>query len=137
MPYLRTYYLFIAHAWHQHNGDYKHLVALLNSANNFQWVDYSVPQHDPKDANSAQALRQALQDQIRPVQCVLVISGIYVAYRDWMQYEISLAANWGKPIIGIKPWGRQNLPRYVTQVANKVVGWNTDSIVSAIRNHVP
>lgn len=38
-----------------------------------------------------------------------------------------------KPILAIQPWGQQRFPSYVTQNADKIVGWNTSSIVFAIR----
>ena len=47
MPALKTYRLFISHAW-QYHDDYYRLVEMLNAANNFRWYNYSVPEHDPK-----------------------------------------------------------------------------------------
>ena len=47
MPDLKTYDLFISHAWRYHE-DYDRLVTLLNNAPNFKWRNYSVPRHDPK-----------------------------------------------------------------------------------------
>ena len=46
MPELRFYRLFISHAW-IHNDDYYKLVDMLNKAHNFEWHNYSVPEHDP------------------------------------------------------------------------------------------
>ena len=46
MPELKTYDLFISHAW-KYNEDYYRLVDMLNNAPNFKWRNYSVPEHDP------------------------------------------------------------------------------------------
>jgi len=80
-------------------------------------------------------MKKELDEQIRPVNCVIVISGMYVAYRYWIQTEIDIATSYGKPIIGIKPWGQERIPQAVQDVAVEMVGWNTDSIVSAVRRH--
>lgn len=40
-----------------------------------------------------------------------------------------------KPIIGIRPWGNANISQVVQDSAGEIVGWNTESIVSAIRRH--
>lgn len=134
MPSLKTYDLFISHAWRA-DDDYDRLVNLLQAAPLFKWRNYSVPQHDPLDANNAQRLGEALDRQIRPVNAVLIISGMYVNYRDWIQYEIEVAEHYKKPIVGIRPWGAERIPVAVQQVADEMVGWNTASIVRAIREH--
>ena len=132
MPDLKTYRLFIGHAW-QYNEDYNRLVEMLDRAKYFKWINYSVPEDNPKDANDCEALAQALRNQIRPTNCVLVIPGMYVAYRDWIQHEIDVATEWGKPIIGIKPRGRARVPAAVSSVADVMVGWYTPSIIREIR----
>jgi hypothetical protein len=138
MPYLKTYDIFISHAW-RYSDDYKRLVELLNEAQNFKWRNYSDPKHDPvidpDDEVSREKLVEELEEQIRPTNCVIVISGMYVAYRYWIQKEIDIATHYRKPIIGVKPWGQERTPQKVQDVAVEIVGWNTDSIVSAIRRY--
>lgn len=134
MPALKNYRLFISHAW-DYGGDYQRLTALLNEAKRFRSIDYSVPQHDPINARNASQLREALKNHIRPVHAVLIISGMYVNYREWIQYEIDVAQSYSKPIIGIEPRGSQRVPAEVRSAATTMVRWNTNSIVSAIRNY--
>ena len=134
MPTLKTYDLFISHAW-KYNDEYYRLVNLLNAAPNFRWRNYSVPEHDPAIVNNSRALHEALMRQVRPVNCVLVVSGMYTNHREWIQAEISYAQSLDKPIIGIRPWGHQRVPVDVQDAAHTMVGWNTASIVSAIRQH--
>jgi hypothetical protein len=134
MPPLKTCDLFISHAW-KYDDDYYRLVKLLENAIYFRWRNYSVPQHDPLDANNTPRLAESLKQQIRPVNVVLIISGMYVYHRDWIQYEIEVAQSYQKPIIGIEPWGSQRIPAEVQSAAITMVGWNTNSIVTAIRAH--
>lgn len=134
VPSLRTYRVFISHAW-KHDADYDRLVRMLDQAPNFRWANYSVPDHDPLDAVTSKELEDELKDQIRPVHIVIILAGMYVPHSKWIQKEIDLAKAFSKPIIGIRPWGQQRTPRAVQDASLEIVGWNTDSIVQAIRRH--
>ncbi|WP_295924291.1 TIR domain-containing protein [uncultured Akkermansia sp.] len=134
MPILKNYRLFISHPWSA-TPEYERLVSLLDRANNFSWCNYSVPQVDPFEKGSDTILTESLKRQISSTHCVLILSGMYVCYRKWIQKEIDLALYFNKPIIGIKPWGQERTPYIVSCIAHEMVGWNTDSIVSAIRNN--
>lgn len=138
MPHLKTYDIFISHAWTYTKG-YNRLVNLLNSASNFSYRNYSVPKHDPAIDPDSQAgrvtLTRALDNQIRPVNIVLVMAGMYATFRYWIQKEIELAQNYSKPIIGLVPWGQEKTPEVVQEAAIEMIGWNTNTIVQAIRQH--
>jgi hypothetical protein len=134
MPTLRTYRLFISHAW-RYNDSYDRIVNLLDKAARFNYSNYSVPRANPVDANNTPRLAAALQRQIKPVQIVLILGGMYAAYSSWIQYEINYAQSLGKPIIGIYPRGAQRMPQVVTSAAAELVGWNTASIVAAVRRY--
>ena len=95
----------------------------------------TTPVIDPDTPHGDQVLKQKLKNQIRPVQCVLIISGMYAAHRKWIQEEIDIAQGYDKPIVGIRPWGSQRIPVVVQEAANVMVGWNTSTIVRAIRNN--
>ena len=134
MPTLKTYDLFLSHVWRKtDNSEYYRLEKLLNEANFFYWRNYSVPEQDPLGTKTDRELRQALDRQIRPINCFLVVSGMYVYHRKWIQEEIDIALSYGKPIIGIVPWGQVRVPMEVKNVAKTMVSWQTTSIVSAIR----
>ncbi len=61
---------------------------------------------------------------------------MYTNHSDWIGYEIDEALRMKKPIVAIIPWGAERTPLRVTLAANEVVGWNSKSITSAIRNLV-
>jgi hypothetical protein len=136
MPELKTYDLFISHAW-KYGSDYYGLVSLLTEFPYFRWRNYSVPKHDPlidpKTIVGSLTLKNYLDKQIRPVNCVLVAAGMYVTYREWIQTEIDIAKQYDKPIIGVIPWGQQRVPQGLQEAADELVRWNTGSIVTAIR----
>ncbi len=132
MPPLRRYYGFISHAW-TYNDEYYRLETMLKAAPNFDFYNYSVPKHDPL-ITSRSVLGNAIENQMRLAQFVLIIAGMYVAYSDWIQFEIDYAVRTGKPIIGIRPRGSEVTPLAVSSVAT-MVGWNTPNIVRTIRDN--
>lgn len=134
MPALKTYDLFLSHMWRKNdNSEYYRLESLLREAPNFAWRNYSVPEHDPLGTKTDKELREALDRQIRPINCFLIVSGMYVNYRRWIQEEIAIAKAYNKPIIGVIPWGQLKVPVEVQENSFEMVGWNTGSIVNAIR----
>lgn len=134
MPELKNYKIFISHAW-SYSSDYFKLIEFLDKAPFFIYSDYSVPTHDSFGRLNNEQLKEQIKNQIRPVQVVLVLSGIYVSHSNWIDFEIEYARELGKPIVGIQPWGSINTPASVTKYATEIVGWNTSSIVDAIRRN--
>jgi len=136
MPELRKYHLFISHAW-KYCDDYLRLEELLKADSNFSFINYSVPKHnpliDPNTPMGKKDLETMLSEQIRYASIVLIISDMYAAYKEWIQYEIIRSAYMHKPILGVGPWGQETIPIAVTGVAAAMVEWNTSSIVKAIR----
>ena len=132
MPQLHRYRIFISHAW-SYNTDYYQLVDRLDETRNFLYANYSVPEHDPVDAYNNTKLKEELRQQIRPVEVVIILGGMYVAYSDWIQFEIDFAEYLGKPILGVKPWGATKMPKAVQDAADEIVGWDAPTIVSAIQ----
>ena len=139
MPNLYDYRIFISHAW-KYGEEYMRLVQLLDQAPNFSYYNYSAPKERPLELTSEWAskseIQRAISNKIGKAQIELVLGGMYADYHDWMQYEVDEAKRMGKPILLIKPWGQTMIPRYLQDVADDIVGWNTDSIVSAIRRLV-
>ena len=134
MPELHRYRLFISHAWHRHEA-YDRMIRFLDDASYFIYSNYSVPSDRAFDHMSTSQLEEEIKQQIRPVSCVIILGGLYVSYSKWIQFEIDYAKYLGKPIIGVQPWGAQRTPLAVQHAANTIVGWNSSSIVSAIRRY--
>ena len=133
---MKTYNLFISHSW-DYGSQYENLINLLNKRRYFFYSDYSVPKNDPLHTRGTdQALYNAIKNQIMPSSVVLILAGVYASYSKWIDKEIQIAQTefWTpKPILAIEPWGSQNTSVKVKEAADKIVGWNTENIVSAIR----
>ena len=133
---MTEYRLFISHAW-KYNEEYYRLVDMLDDKSHFKWRNYSVPQHDPFEMGTD--LEEALKRQIRPVNAVLILAGMYSNYSEWIEFEVKFSESISKPIIVVKPWGQERTPTYLQEIADKpgntIVGWNIESIITAIRNY--
>jgi hypothetical protein len=130
VPGLRNYNIFISHSW-AYDDDYYRISKFLDEAPNFVWTNLSVPQHNP--ILDSEGLARELHNQMRPAHAFLILSGMYVARSDWIQYEITFARRIGRPIIGVRPWGSSVVPVAVQNGADEIVGWNSASLVDAIR----
>lgn len=138
MPPLKSRSLFISHSW-TYGDAYERLTDLLNAAPHFLYRNYSVPKNDPvHNAPNADALYKAIKNQMVFCDVVLIMAGKYATYSKWIQREIQIAKkDYSKPIVGIKPWANEQVSSVVSEAADRLVGWNTSSIVSAIRELDP
>lgn len=137
---MTTYNIFISHAW-KYTEHYNKIVQWLDEAQadgKFKWKNYSVPEHDPLiDPNSSVGktkLKSELNEQIRPASKVIILAGMYAAYSDWIDYELTTAVYMNKYIIGVKPWGQERIPTIISNNSDTIVGWNKDSVINAILN---
>ena len=134
---MRTFNLFISHSW-TYSDQYTRLVALLENRGYFRFKNYSVPSDNPIHTKGTIAeLRRAIRQQMSPCSVVLILAGVYATHSRWINEEIDLATEGfatPKPIIAIEPWGSSRTSARVKSAANRVVGWNTESVVSAIRD---
>ncbi len=126
------YRIFISHAW-THSDDYDRLVNLITEGLGHSWHNLSVDKDKPLPGGTAQQLSEQLQRMIEPSEVAIIIAGMYVNHRDWIQHEVRLAQYYQKPIIGIEPFGAERIPDDLQKVANEMVGWRGDSICDAIR----
>ncbi len=132
---MRHYNIFISHSW-AYGDAYDKLIKMLNADPRFNFKDYSVPKNDPiHNAPSSIALSRAIQDQMRFCDVIIILAGVYSSYSDWINKEIALAKGFTnpKPILAIEPWASEKTSLVVKKNADKIVKWNTSSIVAGIR----
>jgi hypothetical protein len=131
MARLRSYRIFISHAW-EYSADYFRVVRFLDEAPNFRWENLSVPEHDPL---SMRNLDFELRNQMRPADVFIIIAGMYVNHSDSIDFEMGFARRIGRPIIALWPRGSMRMPMSIQRAAVAFVGWNGASIVRAIRRY--
>ena len=133
---MKTYHLFISHTW-THSDRYERLIELLEERPDFDFKDYSVPKDDPVHTTGTDAeLYQAIRNKMRLCSVVLIFAGVDATYSKWVKKEVRIAKKEftdPKPIIAIEPRGSERTSTFIKENADEIVGWNTESIVSAIR----
>ena len=136
MPTLTNYRLFISHSW-AYGDAYEKLVGFFNEHPNFKWTDYSVPKDDPiHNAPSSTALYEAIKRQVAPVNCVVILAGVYSSYSTWINKEIEIAKQvYSKPLVAVQPWASERTSKIVKDNADEIVKWQSSSIIKAIRVH--
>lgn len=135
MPSLKHRMLFISHAW-DYSDHYRTVVKWFNEASNFSWKNCSVPSHDSLPDKTSEGLSKGMTRQISPAQGVIILAGMYAAHSDWISYEIDEAIRMEKIIIGVRPWGQERIPIKVQNAAKIMVGWNSSSVIQAVREYV-
>ena len=132
---MKQYKIFISHSW-SYSKNYEKLIKMLKADPRFSFQDYSVPKDDPiHNAPNATALSQAIQNQMRFCDVIIILAGVYSTYSKWINKEIALAKAFSnpKPILAIEPWASEKTSLVVKAKADKIVKWSTSSIVSGIR----
>lgn len=132
----RTHNLFFSHTW-KYGYNYDNLQRLLSAKPYFFFKDYSVPQNDPIHTNGTdKQLYDAIYSQMYSCGIIIILAGVDASYSKWIGKEIEIAKQRftnPKPIIAVEPWGAEKTSAVVKNHADRIVRWNTDSIVSAIR----
>lgn len=135
----KTYNIFISHSW-TYSDAYGKLIELLGNDPSFSYKNYSVPKDDPiHNAKNDKELYDAIKQQISPSTVVLILAGVYSSYSKWIDKEIEISKNGFatiKPIIAIEPWASQRTSAKVKNNADKIVKWQSSSIISVIKELV-
>lgn len=134
MPSLKNYHILISHSWN-YSQYYEKVSTWLNETPYFLWSNYSVCCDNPLDTKTDSELKQRLTNKISNCSVVIVLSGMYSAYSKWIDYEINEAIRFGKPIIGIRPWGAERVPLKIQANATVMVNWQSSSVIDAIRKY--
>lgn len=124
--------VFVTHAFVT-NPDYHRVFEYLETASNFFYLNCSDPDDVPT-TGGREALKEALRNQIKKSEIVLVLSSLFDENRDWVTYQMDVADAMDLPIVALEPFGGlRKVPPEVAKRAAEVVGWNERNIVDATR----
>jgi hypothetical protein len=123
--------VFVSHAF-EADDDYHRVFEYLESAHNFFYRNCSSTQ--PPQSSDPEALREALRQQITLAEVVIVPSGQYKRYRDWLHFQLNCAKGLDKPIIVLEKFGvKEKLPVQLEALADEVIEWNERALADAMR----
>lgn len=130
------HHLFLSHSW-KYSDAYQGLVTLLDNRENqdFTYSNFSVPKDDPiHNAANDQQLRAAIRAQMAKCSKIIILAGVYATYSKWINIEIALAKEMGKKIIAVQPWGTERTSTIVKNNADRIITWNSRSLINAIKD---
>ncbi len=121
----KKYSIFISHTG-KNEEEYSTFLNKLASAHDFEFDNHSLLE---------EITEESLEKQITPVDIVIILSGLYNKYKKIIQRQIDVAMRLNKPIILIRPFGMENVPPELEEIADDIIGWNTPCIVNAIEEN--
>ena len=120
----RQYNIFISHIG-QNEDEYNTFTEKLSAAHDFEFKNYGILEKD-------KITEKEIQEQMGPVGIVIILSGLYNKYKGIIKKQIDVADRLGKPVIVIRPYGMENVPPELEEIAVDIVGWNAPCVVDAI-----
>ncbi|MCX6156255.1 MAG: TIR domain-containing protein [Candidatus Kapabacteria bacterium] len=132
---MKTPNIFISHRW-AYRGDYYSLTTKFNELG-WKHFDYSVPIHDSFELKRKKEIEEALREQVRQCNFFIVSARMSSLHSAWIEKEVKAASDYSKYILGVKPWDYQgNIPLFIQNTANQIVGFNTPTIINIIENYL-
>lgn len=127
---MRNYRIFISHSWNY--DEYDRIIRFFDETEDFYYIDYSISTDKALFGLSDRKLSDKLRSHIRLSQIILIPAGMEINFRRYIQFELEVAQEMNKPIIGIIPPEKKRIPKIIETIAWQIVGWNRNSIVKAI-----
>lgn len=132
MPVLKERHLVISCA-REHQETYEDLCEWLNTTNYFRWTDDSVLYSQNLEITEKKRRRLMLRRRIEDCSCVVLLSEMYEAYREWMDLMIDVANEFHKPLIGVKARDESPVPRRLQINCRMITRCERCTIVAAIQ----
>lgn len=123
--------VFVSH-YHEDEQHIEKLKSLLGDS--YKLRNYSVTSEKFNDAHNDDYIKSLLRSLISHAGTFICLIGEHTHESDWVDWEIRQAEKQGKSIIGIYLNGERDaqLPAALEELADSIVGWNGNSIESAI-----
>ncbi len=136
MPYVKTYKLFISHAWSA-GEDYNRLIELLDDIQTFKVKICSETEFDseidPESETGFDKLKWWMSDQVRSSNCALIFPRMYTTDNLWLKHIIYFCQMYGVIPLSMAPSGGNELPPELAIKTKAVVDWNVESLQEAIK----
>jgi len=125
--------LFISHTWIQNQQSWKKVVGWLENDPDLAWQNCSCPDPAGLPDKSPKTLANEITRQIASAQAVIVLSEMYAANSDWVDFEIREAKRMNKFIIGVAPLERGRIPKKIQDAADLMAGGYSSSLISIVK----
>lgn len=116
------YKIFISHIG-EDEEEYSTFIQKLSSAHDFEYENCGILE-DMSD--------KGLEGQIKSVGVVIILSGLYNKYKSIIKKQLDISRDLDKSVIVIRPYGMEDVPSELEEIAEDIVGWNAACIVDSI-----
>lgn len=130
----KEYKIFISHSW-QYTDTLKALRNLLNERGYFSATYEESTKDNPIKSENESYVKIRLAQKIGDSDIILALAGVYASHSSWMEWELDKARELGTPIVGVIPRGQERISSIVSSRSVVEVRWNTESIITAIRDY--
>jgi len=124
--------LYAVHGWEK-DEDYVRLFEYLESADKFYYRSLSDPDAHSTQAPGVAARRTLINDALKQAECVVCTAGTWERYNDWARFTVETARSLDIPVVVVEHFGPKNMDIRLKGHASETVGWDSRSIVDAIR----
>lgn len=133
---MQRLHLYISHSF-AHDDGYERILEIIREEG-FTAADYSVPLMRQIQGDEDEVLR-GISERIRCSNRVIVLATERIHKSPYIDFEIRVAHELGKPIIVVKPHGQLEspIPRTLDERFYRVVGWRRDTLGKALRLEYP
>jgi hypothetical protein len=137
MEQLKSYDIFLTHAWRFHD-DWTKFSELMDNTPGIIWRNFSLPWHDPAMSANTEVggrfIRDFLESQIIPVHGVVLLAGVYAinSARRWFDMEVEMARKHNKPLIGLPAFGEKSVPDEVGSLCDVCCEWDARQLLTTI-----
>lgn len=121
------YKIFISHIG-EDEEEYSTFIQKLYYAHDFEYENCGILE-DMSD--------KGLEGQIKSAIVVIILSGLYNKYKSIIKKQLDISRDLDKPVIVIRPYGMENVPSELEEIAEDIVGWNAACIVDSIEETYP
>jgi hypothetical protein len=124
--------VFVTH-YFEEGDDYMRVFEYLESARNFYYRNFSLPDSKPSAATQ-EALREELRKQMAPSEVVVALTGLYQLQPDQFLFELNCAKANDKPVILLPLFGRdQPKIKALDGLIDETVAWDERALVDAVK----
>lgn len=87
----------------------------------------------PVNSDNSTYIKQCIRPKIRKAEVTVCLIGNGTAWRDWVDWELSTAQEYGKGVCGVRLKGsRGRTPPFLSVIDAPVASWDTERMVRVI-----
>lgn len=107
------------------NNEYNQFLEKIYSKTDFLWKE-----------SISSSYSTANEDFFKKVDLIIILAGLYEDNKEKIDELVEASLKNNKPILLVRPYGVEEVPENLEEVAKAIVGWNANCIIGDIKNIV-